>query len=108
MERNGGRVSVPYAALLYDPEGKTYVYTMHATGPLADTQLVAGLPTTLPKAVLLNLAKLLPPAAQQGLADGADLVDPAQHDLAESGRFGGEQIGAMERRPRRNPRVGRW
>ena len=27
VERNGGRVSVPYAALLYDPEGKTYVYT---------------------------------------------------------------------------------
>ena len=26
-ERNGRRVSVPYAALLYDPEGKTYVYT---------------------------------------------------------------------------------
>ena len=27
VERNGRRVSVPYAALLYDPEGKTYVYT---------------------------------------------------------------------------------
>jgi hypothetical protein len=27
VERNRGRVSVPYAALLYDPEGKTYVYT---------------------------------------------------------------------------------
>jgi hypothetical protein len=27
VERNGSRVSVPYAALLYDPEGKTYVYT---------------------------------------------------------------------------------
>lgn len=27
VERTGGRVSVPYAALLYDPEGKTYVYT---------------------------------------------------------------------------------
>ncbi len=26
-ERTGRRVSVPYAALLYDPEGKTYVYT---------------------------------------------------------------------------------
>jgi hypothetical protein len=27
VERTGRRVSVPYAALLYDPEGKTYVYT---------------------------------------------------------------------------------
>jgi hypothetical protein len=27
VERSGSRVSVPYAALLYDPEGKTYVYT---------------------------------------------------------------------------------
>ena len=27
VERAGRRVSVPYAALLYDPEGKTYVYT---------------------------------------------------------------------------------
>jgi hypothetical protein len=26
-ERTGRRVSVPYAALLYDPEGRTYVYT---------------------------------------------------------------------------------
>jgi hypothetical protein len=27
VERSGRRVSVPYASLLYDPEGKTYVYT---------------------------------------------------------------------------------
>ena len=27
VERTSRRVSVPYAALLYDPEGKTYVYT---------------------------------------------------------------------------------
>ena len=27
VERSGRRVSVPYAALLYDPEGRTYVYT---------------------------------------------------------------------------------
>jgi hypothetical protein len=27
VEQSGRRVSVPYAALLYDPEGKTYVYT---------------------------------------------------------------------------------
>ena len=27
VRRSGGRVAVPYAALLYDPEGKTYVYT---------------------------------------------------------------------------------
>ena len=27
VERTGRRVSVPYAALLYDPEGRTYVYT---------------------------------------------------------------------------------
>ena len=26
VRRSGGRVAVPYAALLYDPEGKTYVY----------------------------------------------------------------------------------
>jgi hypothetical protein len=26
VRRSGRRVSVPYAALLYDPEGKTYVY----------------------------------------------------------------------------------
>jgi len=27
VARSGSRVSVPYAALLYGPEGKTYVYT---------------------------------------------------------------------------------
>jgi hypothetical protein len=27
VARSGRRVSVPYAALLYDPEGRTYVYT---------------------------------------------------------------------------------
>jgi multidrug efflux pump subunit AcrA (membrane-fusion protein) len=27
IRREGGRKVVPYAALIYDPEGKTYVYT---------------------------------------------------------------------------------
>jgi hypothetical protein len=27
VRQNGKRVTVPYAALLYDPDGKTYVYT---------------------------------------------------------------------------------
>jgi hypothetical protein len=56
-ERHGGR--------------RTYVYTVHASGALKDTALVAGLPTTLPKAVLLGLAGTLPAAVRDGLAASA-------------------------------------
>ncbi len=59
-ERHGGR--------------QTYVYTVHASGALKDTALVAGLPTTLPKAVLLGLAGTLPAAVRDGLVASAPLL----------------------------------
>jgi hypothetical protein len=33
VRRVAGRIAVPYAAVIYDPEGRTYVYT--STGPLS-------------------------------------------------------------------------
>jgi Porin PorA len=59
-ERHGGR--------------RTYVYTVHASGALKDTALVAGLPTALPKAALLSLAGTLPAAERDGLAASAALL----------------------------------
>jgi Porin PorA len=59
-ERHGGR--------------RTYVYTVHASGALKDTALVAGLPTALPKTVLLGLAGTLPAAVRDGLAASAAVL----------------------------------
>jgi hypothetical protein len=59
-ERHGGR--------------RTYVYTVHASGALKDTALAAGLPATLPKAVLLGLAGTLPAAVRDGLTASAALL----------------------------------
>jgi hypothetical protein len=59
-ERHGGR--------------RTYVYTVHASGALKDTALVAGLPMALPKAVLLGLAGTLPATVRDGLTASAALL----------------------------------
>lgn len=64
----------------------TYVYTIHASGPLKDPQVVTGLPTTLPKQVLLSFAAMLPPALAQGLqAQAAQLPDQLPIAYASTG-----------------------
>jgi hypothetical protein len=59
----------------------TYVYTMHASGPVKDSQILASLPPALPKATLLGLAAALSPALQQSLASVAAQL-PDQLPLA--------------------------
>jgi hypothetical protein len=59
----------------------TYVYAMHASGPVKDSQILAALPPALPKATLLGLAATLAPALQQSLASSAALL-PDQLPLA--------------------------
>ena len=46
----------------------TYVYRVHAEGPIKDAKIQAMLPQTLPKAILPLLAKALPQAIQDALA----------------------------------------
>jgi hypothetical protein len=59
----------------------TYVYTVHASGPVKDSDILAALPPALPKATLLGLAATLAPALQQSLASSAALL-PDQLPLA--------------------------
>lgn len=55
---------------------QTYVYTVHASGPLKDPAIKATVPATLPKSTLLALASALPAAVQSGLAaQAAQLPD---------------------------------
>ena len=69
---------------------ETYVYTMYTKGVLKDTKLVAGLPTTLAKSVLLAFASTLAPDVQQGLtAFAAFLPDqlPLTYDAIADSTF---------------------
>jgi hypothetical protein len=59
----------------------TYVYTMHASGPLKDPALAGGLPAALPKQVLMSLAPLLPAPQREALNASAALL-PEQIPLA--------------------------
>jgi hypothetical protein len=55
---------------------QTYVYTVHASGPLKDPAILATVPATLPKSTLLALASALPAPVQSGLtAQAAQLPD---------------------------------
>jgi hypothetical protein len=70
------KVTATYMRSERHADRDTYVYTTHASGPLKDQQVVAGLPTTLPKQVLVSFAAALPPAIGQGLqAQAAQLPD---------------------------------
>jgi hypothetical protein len=60
---------------------RTYVYTVHANGPLKDPAIKGGVPAALPKATLLGLAATLPADVKSGLtAQAAQL--PEQIPLA--------------------------
>jgi hypothetical protein len=73
------RVTAKYERTERHADRDTYVYTMHAAGPLKEP--LPGLPATLPKQVLLTFAAALPPAMQQGLQAQAALL-PDQLPIA--------------------------
>jgi hypothetical protein len=68
------RTTAAYQRTERHGERRTYVYTVDTKGDLKDTALVAGLPTALPKAVLLGLAGTLPATVRDGLAASAPML----------------------------------
>ncbi|MHA6758279.1 porin PorA family protein [Streptacidiphilus sp. PAMC 29251] len=61
----------------------SYVYTIHAAGPVKDPGTLAGLPKALPKATVGALAATQPAAAQQALAPalpGLPALAPLSYD----------------------------
>jgi hypothetical protein len=77
IRRNGGHEVVPYAALIYDPEGKTYVYT--SPRRLSFVRAEIQVDRIDGDRVLLSDG---PPAGTKVVTVGADEVYGAELDIA--------------------------
>jgi multidrug efflux pump subunit AcrA (membrane-fusion protein) len=77
VRRSGGHEVVPYAALIYEPEGKTYVYTSHER--LSFVRAEIQVDRIDGDRVLLSDG---PPAGTKVVTVGADEVYGAELDIA--------------------------